>query len=149
MGKTSTERSREYRARKKQRELEQHSETLRRRGPNVRRALDASLKAMKWLRPSDDGAVAQARAVADLVDAARKEGDVARELSAHRQLTTILNELGGTPKVRMQHELRSARMKDDDEGATANGGERSSTRQSAANVAAFERPAKRRAGAAS
>lgn len=91
---------------------------------------------MKWLVDSDAAAIAQARMLADSVDRLQAAGEESKALSAHRALTSVLNDLGGTPTVRLQRELRSQKLKTevpDDGNDTATKG----------NVSKFERPPKR------
>ncbi|WP_123546613.1 hypothetical protein [Frigoribacterium sp. PhB107] len=84
----------------------------------MRDAVEASLAAMKWLTPSDAGAVAQARMLAEQVDLLTAAGATTKLLSAHGRLAATLGSLAGTPTMRMQHELRSLRAagKTDEEG---------------------------------
>ncbi|SFS07611.1 hypothetical protein SAMN04487846_2260 [Microbacterium sp. cf046] len=90
---------------------------------------------MKWLADSDGAGMEQARMLAGIIDAAHAAGEVSRELRAHGALTRILDELGGTPRVRLQLELRSRRFDV----------ERPSTgAQAGSNVVRFPRPQKRR-----
>lgn len=105
----------------------------------MRDAVASALAAMKWLVESDDGAVAQARLLAEDVDVLRHAGETTKSLSAQRALTTVLDRLGGTPTMRMHQELRSRRggdqpevPDDDDEAPTGD------------NVSKFQRPAGRR-----
>ena len=109
----------------------------------MRDAVTAALTAMKWLMPSDDASVAQAKMLAEDVDLLRFAGETSKSLSAQRALTTVLNDLGGTPTVRLQRELRSLRLQrqtgDDEDGGESEGDEK----QQPSNVSKFERPAKR------
>ncbi|WP_420899333.1 terminase small subunit [Microbacterium lemovicicum] len=102
-------------------------------GP-VRQSVDAAVEAMKWIAPSDGAAVAQARAVATIVDSAMEAGELSLAIRAHGLLSRLLDALGGTPRVRMQLELRSRRLavaESDDAPARAD------------NVVRFPRPPKR------
>lgn len=73
----------------------------------MRRAVDASLAAAKWLAPSDGALVVQARAIADLVDT---EVDTKVVLRLHSLLSRVLGELGLTPRARIQLEVRSRKI---------------------------------------
>lgn len=107
----------------------------------MREAVAEAIASMKWLVPSDIASKEQALDLARIIDEATHEGDDARALSAHRALSRVLNDLGGTPAVRLARELRSLKNAprktegddDDDAPATPEGG----------NVSKFERPAKR------
>lgn len=108
----------------------------------MRDSVDESLAAMrKWLTPSDGAAVAQARELARMIDVLTHSGETTRALSAHGRLTRVLNDIGGTPTVRLQHELRSLRLAGKTEGADGGNDEAPSAPQG--NVTKFERPAKR------
>lgn len=100
----------------------------------MRQSVDAAIAAMRWLTDSDAAAIAQARSMATLVDAATVLGEHAQALRAHGQLTRLLDALGGTPRVRVQLELRSRKV------AVA---ETDRAPEVAGNVSKFERPAKR------
>lgn len=106
----------------------------------MRDAVERSLAAMKWLQPSDDTAVELARDLAQDVDESRHEGDRVRAQSAARALTRVMHELGGTPTVRMQHELRSLRAQTKSEVPDGSNDEAAQ----AGNVSQFKRPEKRK-----
>lgn len=114
--------------------------------PKMVDEVKTSLAAMKWLQPSDSASVAQAKALAAEIDALTDAGDTAKALSAHRALSRVLNDLGGTPTVRLQHELRSLKLgrraeeDDDDDGDEADEADQPA---GAAIVSKFERPKKR------
>jgi hypothetical protein len=133
-------RQREYRARvraKRNAELEQSMSDAPEMPTKMRDAVESSLAAMsKWITASDGASVQQARALAHTIDRLEWKGDDVRALSAHRALSRVLHDLGGTPTVRMQHELRSlkAERKVEGDGKPLPG-----------NVSKLERPAKRRA----
>jgi hypothetical protein len=74
-------------------------------------AVESSLLAMKWLVDSDAAAMAQARMLAATVDRLQDAGEETKALSAHRALQAVLNNLGGTPTVRLLRELRSQKLK--------------------------------------
>lgn len=111
--------------------------------PSVMRdALEEALASMKWLMPSDHASVAQARLLAKQVDLLTVQDETVKAIAAHRALSAVLDRLGGTPTMRMQHELRSLRLAAKTEGgAGGDDGEKPP-----ANVSKFERPAKRRQG---
>lgn len=100
----------------------------------MQEAVEQSLSAMRWLVPSDGAAVLCARLMAERVDGLSGDRvgftDWLRALTA---LMRILRDLGGTPTVRLQYELRSARL----QGATEN-----EAVKAAANVTRFPRPPK-------
>lgn len=106
----------------------------------MRDAVDEALSSMKWLVASDVASRVQAKELAREVDELTHEGDRAKALSAHRALSRVLTDLGGTPIVRLQRELRSLKLapkpevEDDGDSSPPKG-----------NVSKFERPAKRRA----
>jgi hypothetical protein len=104
----------------------------------MRDAVESALAAMKWLTDSDVASKAQARLLAEQVDVLGHRGDTIRMLSAHRALSQVLSDLAGTPKVRLQHELRSARVT-----AKQGGDDVGNEGEAAGNVSAFKRPQKR------
>lgn len=108
----------------------------------MRAAVDTSLKAMKWIVPSDSASVAQARLLAKQVDELEHAGQAMRALSAHRALSRVLNDLAATPAARLQHEVRSLRA-GADQGGGGDGGNEGESQQSS-NVSQFKRPEKRR-----
>lgn len=109
----------------------------------MRDEVEASLTAMKWLVDSDRAAKAQARRLAKLVDELEHSGETTKALSAHRALTKVLNDLGGTPMRRMMHELRSLRGSGEVPHDEDHGDE---SAEAAENVTQFKRPPKRSAG---
>jgi len=106
----------------------------------MRDAVDEALAAMKWLVASDVASKTQARELAREIDELTHEGERTKAMSAHRALSRVLSDLGGTPNVRMQRELRSLKQSPKSEGED----ERDDSAPPA-NVSKFERPAKRRA----
>ena len=101
-------------------------------------ALTKALSAMKWLADSDAALVALAKLQAEGLDALRDLSTPAAlglQLRYHAALHRSLQELGGTPRVRIQQELRSARL---------TRGEESARVDQAPNVTRFERPPKRK-----
>lgn len=108
----------------------------------MRDALSDALAAMKWLTDSDGASVAQAKSLALQIDVLEHRGETVRMLSAHRALSRVLSDLAGTPAMRLQHELRSARM------AAKQGGDDVGNEgtEAGGNVSAFKRPEKRRRG---
>lgn len=154
MGMTAAERQRNYRERVKARAVAAGDVTgnggnasyvtPRAPAPTVMRdSVSAALEAMQWLRDSDGAAVQQAKLLAEDVDELRHDGETTKALSAQRALTKVLNDLGGTPTVRMQQELRSLRAQGGDPKEPDDNDDRE--RQSG-NVSQFQRPAGRRAG---
>lgn len=103
-------------------------------GP-MRQSVDAAIAAAKWLGPSDAATIAQLRSLADVVDVASRTGDVKLELRAHSLLSRILADAALTPRVRLQHELRSLKV------AAAPASDAAIAK--ASNVTRFPRPAKR------
>lgn len=107
----------------------------------MRDAVDEALAHMKWLVPSDLASKMQARELAREIDELTHAGERTKALSAHRALSRVLSDLGGTPLVRLQRELRSLKhAKAEDEGERKQG--EGAARQPG-NVTRFERPAKR------
>lgn len=137
------ERARKYRERQRaEREEKARAERDARdaAAPRImRESVRTSLEAMKWLQPSDLAAVLQAKMLAEQIDELTFSGETTKVLSAHRALTTVLDRLGGTPTVRMQHELRSLRQAGKME-ATPDGDEGT---DATSNVSQFKRPQKR------
>ncbi|WP_146243666.1 hypothetical protein [Curtobacterium sp. MCBD17_008] len=108
----------------------------------MRDAVETAIKAARWLTPSDEASKAQARMLAEDVDLSAAAGDRAAARAAHRALSRVLNDLGATPSVRLQRELRSRRLVDATGGGdVGNGGGASG--KPAGNVSAFKRPEKR------
>ncbi|WP_148061456.1 hypothetical protein [Frigoribacterium sp. PhB160] len=106
----------------------------------MREAVDNANAAARWLTLSDEASKEQARQLADDVDASNAVGDRAAARAAHRALSRVLNDLGATPSVRLQRELRSRRLIEekgggDDGHAAATG--------TTGVVTQFERPARR------
>lgn len=106
----------------------------------MRDAVDEALASMKWLVASDVASRVQAKELAREIDELTHEGDRAKALSAHRALSRVLTDLGGTPIVRLQRELRSLKHAPKPEVEVG-----SVDSAAAGNVSKFERPAKRRA----
>lgn len=76
-------------------------------------AVDTSVAAMRWLEDSDEALVVLTRQQAAQIDALLAVGTPAARGQATRaqsQLLRSLQALGGTPVVRLQHELRSRRL---------------------------------------
>ncbi len=67
---------------------------------------------MKWLEDSDKGAITAARIYDGMIDDLVAEDPTATGKAATlgQMLMRILHELGGTPTVRLQHELRALRL---------------------------------------
>lgn len=108
----------------------------------MRDAVDEALAAMKWLVASDVASVMQAKELAREIDELSAEGERTKALSAHRALSRVLSDLGGTPNMRMQRELRSLKH------APPPGGEDErpdSPSEGGAVVTQLKRPPKRRA----
>lgn len=111
--------------------------------PSVMRdAVSSAIGHMKWLVPSDDASVAQAKMLAEDIDLFRHAGEHTKALSAQAKLSRVLNDLGGTPSVRLARELRSLkagpRTEGDDDATTSDG-------SLPGNVTKLKRPPKRRA----
>lgn len=102
--------SREYRARKRAAAASRARVASDAPAGVMRQSVDVSIASMKWLAPSDAAAVAQVRALADLVDQAVAIGEAGLAVRTHSLLSKLLAEVGGTPKVRMQLELRARRI---------------------------------------
>lgn len=73
----------------------------------MRQSVELSLAAAKWLTGSDAALMYQARRLADIVDRAE---DVRLEMRAHSLLGRVLGDLGLTPRIRMQLELRARKL---------------------------------------
>lgn len=106
----------------------------------MRDAVRDALAAMKWLVASDVASKVQALELAREIDEFTHEGERMKALSAHRALSRVLSDLGGTPNMRMQRELRSLKHAPKPEVDVD-----SVDSAAAGNVSKFERPAKRRA----
>lgn len=104
----------------------------------MRDAVREALAHMKWLAPSDIASEVQAMELAKRVDVLTHADDETRALSAHRALSRVLTDLGGTPIVRMQRELRSLKQKPHEpEGVSESGDGRPKL---GGNVTEFKRP---------
>lgn len=101
--------------------------------------VELALGAAKWLAESDAASKRQALMLADDVDWCTANGDRAGARAAHRALSRVLNDLGMTPSVRLQRELRSRKATPEVPDGS------SSTAPEASNVSQFKRPPKRRA----
>ncbi|WP_157079051.1 terminase small subunit [Herbiconiux solani] len=108
----------------------------------MRDEVEAAIAAMKWLVESDRASKAQARMLAEDVDLLRHAGETTKALSAQRALSRVLADLGGTPTVRMQHELRSLRATTKSEGSDGEGSSEGGS-SAGGNVTALRRPEKR------
>ena len=106
----------------------------------MRDAVAEAIASMKWLVPSDVASRTQALELAREVDELTHEGERTKALSAHRALSRVLSDLGGTPSMRMQRELRSLKNAPKPEGD-----DERDDKATPSNVSKFERPAKRRA----
>ena len=106
-----------------------------------RDALEASIAAAKWLKPSDGAAVGLARTLAEELDYADHMREDALALRIAGQFTSLLGQLGLTPVVRMRFELRSSQL------AAKTASEAAPPAPAAAslpaNVSTLKRPAKR------
>lgn len=142
MAKTAAERAKDYRDRQRaEREAKERAARDARDAAaptTMRDAVKDALAHMKWLVPSDLASRVQAADLARIIDEATHDGDDARVLSAHRALSRVLNDLGGTPAVRLARELRSLKQtvnpEADDERNSGEGG------TPPANVTKLERP---------
>lgn len=126
--------SQAYRARKREARSESARVAADGAPGEMRQSVDAAISAMKWLAESDAATVAQARATSTLIDAAMAQGEHSVALRGHGQLARLLDALGGTPRVRMQLELRSRKIAVSESEAAPS---------KASNVSRFTRPAKR------
>lgn len=149
MPQSEDERRAAARERMRRKRAEQRQERVAAKAPRanaggaprtMRNAVSTSLKAMKWIQPSDGASVAQARLLARQVDELEHAGDTVRALSAHRALSRVLNDLAATPAARLQHEVRSLRAGAD----LGGGGDGGNDEGKPSNVSSFERPAKRK-----
>lgn len=76
----------------------------------MRSSVERAVSAAKWLTDSDDAAVTLARRLAEHIDVLEARGDIKGALSAHGRLSRALGDLGLTPVVREQRELRSRKL---------------------------------------
>lgn len=118
---TNAERAREYRARKRlEREAAAAVAAAERDARDAAAAnkpfryvesVEAALAAMKWIRDSDGAAVDLVKLAAVKLDRlVADEPDATSKFASLSQLIFRgLRELGGTPTMRLQHELRSMR----------------------------------------
>lgn len=148
MAKSAAERAREYRARqaaeREAKAAEERERVTSQAGTETRDTVEAAIEAMaKWLTPSDAGSVQQARRLAQVIDEAIFTGDVSRELAAHGRLSRVLDQIGGTPTVRMAHELRSMRANGGGGGVGGDEASSGEAGETPANVTALQRPPKR------
>ena len=152
MAKSAAERAREYRARQA---AERDEKAARERervtcaaGRETRDSVESAIEAMaKWLTPSDAASVQQARRLAQVIDEAIFSGDVSREMAAHGRLSRVLDQIGGTPTVRMAHELRSLRANGGGGGAGGDEASSGEAGETPPNVTSLQRPPKRSRGA--
>lgn len=160
---SAAERSRKYRERKaaeaaaaaELERIERDEQAASQPSRVMLRATEAAINAMKWIQPSDGALVAQAKLVALQIDMVIEIDPMAtgKAASLGQLLTRVLHELGGTPTVRLQHELRSLRAQmgaqqpDGDHGnenqERANG-TTGPSKQAGATVTNIRRPAKRK-----
>lgn len=146
-------RQREYSRKYRLRKADERETSLKQSTPppaaptiSMRQEVEKSIEAMKWIEPSDGAAVALARLYGAQIDELLANGDSALRMKAMRlsqQLLRVLHELGGTPRVRLQHELRSRRL-----GLIPPSSPPAIEDKSISNVSAFKRPAKRSTGEA-
>lgn len=162
-------RARKYRAAKKRKALEAAAAATDERDaerdgqagkptqvrPSIAASTENALAAMKWIKDSDGALVDMARLYSLQIDEIlyRDPEATGKAASLGQLLTRILHELGGTPTVRLQHELRSMRM---DAAADAMSGgddagsdeedprENASSRRGGATVTPIKRPPKRK-----
>lgn len=139
--------SRAYRARKKAEREAERAASVSDAGDapaptTMHDAVESALSHMKWLVPSDDASVAQARMLAEDIDLLRHAGETTKAMSAHAKLSRVLNDLGGTPSVRLARELRSLKHVTPSEGSDDSSAPEV---ERPGNVSKFERPAKRKA----
>lgn len=125
-------------------------------------SVNLAVDAMKWLQPSDFALVDLARQTAMAMDRVLAEDPNSPKAATWGNLLKqTLHELGGTPTVRLQHELRSMRLvpplpedpnsgdEDADTLPVNTGGRQSKAakRRSDATVTSIKRPPKRRSTA--
>lgn len=150
MPKSSAERAREYRERKRAERDAAATAARDERDANapttMRDAVEATISAAKWIVDSDAASVAQARALAKQIDELDHAGETVRSISAHRALSRVLADIGATPTARLQHELRSRRMERADGKEVDEDGRQSTGQQGegAGGVVTPIRPPKRR-----
>lgn len=160
---TSAERARNYRERKRREKEEAIAAAAAARDanedssdtspkPTMRDVVDEALKAMKWLKPSDKAATAVATMLAEQLDHQLELDATAtnRIASLSHALMRALHEIGGTPTVRLQHELRSLRAAagiDPESGTNdskqGDAAPKAGGKEGGATVSAFARPPKR------
>ena len=80
--------------------------------------------------------------LAEDIDLLRHAGESTKAMSAHAKLSRVLNDLGGTPSVRLARELRSSKLMPEVGGSDADA---AAEGKRPGNVSKFERPAKRKA----
>lgn len=125
-------------------------------------SVNLAVDAMKWLQPSDYALVDLARQTAMAMDRVLADDPNSPKAATWGNLLKqTLHELGGTPTVRLQHELRSMRLvppltedpnsgdEDDDTIPVDPAGRKSKAakRRSDATVTSIKRPPKRRSTA--
>jgi hypothetical protein len=121
-----------YRARKREADAERARVTADGAPGVMRQSVDSSIAAAKWLAGTDAASIAQARALANIIDGTE---DGRLQLRAHGLLSRVLGEMGLTARVRTQLELRAQKMSTVVTAAVID-------RQP--NVTRLQRPAKRR-----
>lgn len=99
--------SRAYRARKRAEATERVRVTSDDEPGPMRQAVELSIAAARWLTGADAASCAQVRQLADIAD---HVDDVRLEMRAHSLLSRVLGEMGLTPRVRMQLELRARKL---------------------------------------
>jgi len=99
--------SRAYRARKRAEAAERERVAADGEPGPMRQAVDASISAAKWITGADAASIAQAQRLADIAD---RTDDIRLEIRAHSLLGRILADMGLTPRVRTQLELRARKL---------------------------------------
>lgn len=99
--------SRAYRVRKRAEAAERARVAADGEPGPMRQAVESSIAAAKWLTGADAASSAQVRRLADIVDRA---DDIRLEIRAHSLLSRVLGEMGLTPRVRVQLELRARKL---------------------------------------
>jgi len=101
-----------YRARKREVDAERARVTADGAPGVMRQSVDASIAAARWLTATDTASIAQARALARIIDGTE---DGRLQMRAHGLLSRVLGEMGLTARVRTQLELRARKLQAPDD----------------------------------